>query len=214
MADPIQISELRKDYKFKALLETDILSDPIEQFKVWFDEALHAHLLEPNAMCLSTVDNNQPSSRYVLLKGIEQGGFVFFTNYESKKGVQLAQNSQAALLFYWPSLERQVRIEGTVEQISEQDSDAYFQTRPRNAQLSAAVSQQSRVADSRAQIEGAYIDLERATAGAILERPTQGGGYRTLPATFEFWQGREGRLHDRILYSLSAGIWRIDRLWP
>ena len=210
-----QIKALRKEYKSGTLDQGIVDSSPYLQFQAWFEAAKLSESSEANACALATVGVDlKPSVRMVLLKGLDERGFVFFTNYESKKGVQLAQNSQAALLFYWPSLERQVRIEGTVERINEQDSDAYFQTRPRNAQLSAAVSQQSRVADSRAQIEGAYTDLERATAGAILERPTQWGGYRTLPATFEFWQGREGRLHDRILYSLSAGIWRIDRLWP
>jgi len=214
MANPIQISELRKDYKFKALLETDILSDPIEQFKVWFDEALHAHLLEPNAMCLSTVYNNQPSSRYVLLKGIEQGGFVFFTNYESNKGHEMAANPHVALNFIWLELERQVRIEGMVEKLSDAANDAYFYSRPIGSQIGAIVSQQSSILKDRQALDDAWAAIESKYHSEKPVRPTQWGGYVVKPTKIEFWQGRSSRLHDRLLFTLNTGKWELSRLSP
>jgi pyridoxamine 5'-phosphate oxidase len=214
MADPIQISELRKDYKFKALLETDILSDPMEQFKVWFDEAMQAQLAEPNAMCLSTVHNNQPSSRYVLLKGIEQEGFVFFTNYASNKGHEMEVNPHVALNFIWLELERQVRIEGMVEKLSDGANDAYFYSRPIGSQIGAIVSQQSSVLKDRQALDDAWASIESKYHTEQPARPTQWGGYVVKPTKIEFWQGRSSRLHDRLLFTLNAGKWELSRLSP
>jgi pyridoxamine 5'-phosphate oxidase len=214
MADPIQISELRKDYKFKALLETDILSDPMEQFKVWFDEAMQAQLPEPNAMCLSTVHNNQPSSRYVLLKGIEQDGFVFFTNYASNKGHEMEVNPHVALNFIWLELERQVRIEGMVEKLSDTANDAYFYSRPIGSQIGAIVSQQSSVLKDRQALDDAWASIESKYHAEKPVRPTQWGGYVVKPTKIEFWQGRSSRLHDRLLFTLNEGKWELSRLSP
>ena len=170
----------------------------------------------PNACAIATVGKDlRPSVRMVLLKSLEEQGFVFFTNYESQKGRQIAQNSFGSMLFYWASLERQVRIEGRFEMVSAAESDSYFAVRPRTAQLRAAVSRQSEVVSSRAELEGAYAEAERRSGGAPIVRPAHWGGYRLLPESFEFWQGRESRLHDRIRYSqLRGGLWRIERLWP
>ncbi len=214
MANPIQISELRKDYKFKALLETDILSDPMEQFKVWFDEAMQAQLPEPNAMCLSTVHNNQPSSRYVLLKGIEQEGFVFFTNYASNKGHEMEVNPHVALNFIWLELERQVRIEGMVEKLSDVANDAYFYSRPIGSQIGAIVSQQSSVLKDRQALDDAWAAIESKYHTEKPVRPTQWGGYVVMPTKIEFWQGRSSRLHDRLLFTLNEGKWELSRLSP
>jgi len=214
MAEPIQISELRKDYKFKALLEADILSDPMAQFKVWFDEAMQAQLPEPNAMCLSTVHNNQPSSRYVLLKGIEQEGFVFFTNYASNKGHEMTANPHVALNFIWLELERQVRIEGIVQKLSDAANDAYFYSRPIGSQIGAIVSQQSSVLKDRQALDDAWAAIESRYHTEKPVRPAQWGGYVVKPTKIEFWQGRSSRLHDRLLFTLNAGKWELSRLSP
>lgn len=214
MADPIKISELRRDYKFKALLETDILSDPIAQFKAWFDEAMQAQLAEPNAMCLSTVHNNQPSSRYVLLKGIEQGGFVFFTNYASHKGQAIEENPNVALNFIWLELERQVRIEGVATKLSNQENDDYFYSRPIGSQIGAIVSAQSSVLKDRKALDDAWTAIEGKYHTEKPVRPEHWGGYVVIPNKIEFWQGRSSRLHDRLLFTLNEGKWELSRLSP
>lgn len=210
------ISTLRKNYAREALSESDVLPSPFAQFDRWFQEALEAQLTEPNAMTLATATRDgRPSARTVLLKGVDQEGFVFFTNYESRKGQELADNPQAALLFTWLELERQVRIEGLIERISAEASEAYFQSRPKGSQIGAWVSPQSRVITDRSVLEAKQQALETEYAEIeVLPRPVFWGGYRLLPDTLEFWQGRPSRLHDRILYRRFAGSWKIERLAP
>lgn len=197
------------------LLESELAADPLEQFQRWFDAAVAAGLSLPNAMVLATVTRaGRPAARMVLLKGVEAGGFTFYTNYESRKADELAHSPQAALVFYWDALERQVRIEGSVERVSAADSDAYFATRHLGSRHSAWASPQSKVVPNRA-----WLD-ERAQAiarqyDADVPRPPHWGGYRVLPELIEFWQGREDRLHDRLCYRRQAGGgWQIARLAP
>jgi pyridoxamine 5'-phosphate oxidase len=209
------LADLRKDYARGSLDEKSVDADPIRQFMAWFKQAQDARLPEPNTMTLATVDaRGYPSARIVLIKGVDERGFVFFTNYESRKGQDLAANPHASLLFYWIELERQVRIEGTVEKTSAQESDAYFNSRPLGSRLGAWASDQSRPIESRALLEA----REKSFAERFGEhppRPPHWGGYRLVPDTIEFWQGRPSRLHDRILYTRqSAGGWRISRLSP
>jgi len=207
---------VRKEYERGSLDESSVDADPLAQFQVWLAEALKAPEVEPNACALATVSQDgKPSLRMVLLKSLDDRGFSFFSNYHSRKGRELAQNAAAAILFYWGSLERQVRIEGTVERLSAAESDAYFASRPRNAQLGAIVSPQSEVAASRQAIEERYAQLAASVGDSALLRPTHWGGYRIIPESMEFWQGRESRLHDRIRYERDAGLgWKIGRLWP
>ncbi|MDI1232845.1 MAG: pyridoxamine 5'-phosphate oxidase [bacterium] len=214
MADPIKISELRKDYKFKALLESDVLTDPIEQFKVWFDEAMQAQLPEPNAMCLSTIQHNQPSSRYVLLKGIEHQGFVFFSNYNSNKGSEMEAIPNVALNFIWLELERQVRVEGTVSKLTDAENDDYFYSRPIGSQIGAIVSAQSSVLKDRKELDDAWTAIEGKYHTEKPIRPEHWGGYLVKPNKIEFWQGRSSRLHDRLLFTLNEGKWELCRLSP
>lgn len=210
-----QLADLRRSYALGSLSETDVAADPITQFQRWFDEALNAKLPEPNAMTLATVDSTgQPSARIVLLKGVEARGFTFFTNYESRKGVDLAVNPRAALLFHWVQLERQVRIEGTVTKVSEAESDAYFASRPVGSRIGAWASEQSREVPDRTIIEQREAAF-RQQFGENPPRPPHWGGYRVEPTRVEFWQGRPSRLHDRIVYGLQPdGGWRIARLSP
>lgn len=210
----IDVSELRKDYARETLDETKVARDPIVQFAQWFDEALHSELPEPNAMVLATVDGaGRPAARTVLLKGYDQRGFVFFTNYQSRKGRELTTNPQASLLFLWLELERQVRVEGRVERASAEESDDYYRSRPVDSRLGAWASPQSQVVASRAAIEHRFADAAR-THGDDPNRPPHWGGYRLVPDLFELWQGRPSRLHDRIQYRLAAGRWQIERLAP
>lgn len=199
------------------LSEADAHQDPLEQFRRWFQEALDAHLPLPNAMTLATVTAaGAPSARIVLLKGLEDGAFVFFTNYESRKGRELAARADACLVFLWSELERQVRIEGRVERVAAEDSDAYYASRPLGARLSAWASAQSDTVPDRAALENA-LEAMRAKYGERPPRPPHWGGYRLVPEVFEFWQGRADRLHDRLLYRRaagSAGRWSIERLAP
>jgi pyridoxamine 5'-phosphate oxidase len=197
------------------LLETSACTDPFAQFGDWFDEALTADLTEPTAMALATADaQGQPSLRMVLLKGYDRSGFVFYSNYRSRKGEELAVNPRAALLWWWDHLYRQVRVEGRVEPLSRTESESYFHSRPRGSQLSALASPQSRVIADRAQLEAEVERLTRRYAGQPVPLPEDWGGYRLHPQVFEFWQGRPDRLHDRLRYWREGDRWGIERLGP
>ncbi|PLZ91418.1 pyridoxamine 5'-phosphate oxidase [Fischerella thermalis CCMEE 5201] len=210
------VADLRKDYTLQDLNETDVAPNPFIQFQKWFDEALLAQLLEPNAMTVATATTDgKPSARMVLLKDFDERGFVFFTNYNSHKGQELAENPQAALVFWWAELERQVRICGRVEKVSENDSDRYFQSRPFNSRLGAWASNQSEVIESRIILEQRLQELKAKYENQDIPRPPYWGGLRVIPTEIEFWQGRSSRLHDRILYTrLDDGDWKIQRLSP
>ncbi len=209
------VAALRQVYARAALSERDADPDPIHFFKRWFDEALKAGVREPNAMTLATLGaDGQPSARIVLLKGVDEEGFVFFTNYESRKARELEQLPRAALVFWWEALERQVRIEGTVEKVSAVESDAYFASRPRESRLGAWASDQSRPIPDRSVLEQKLVEVEDAHPGDDIPRPPHWGGFRVLPTLFEFWQGRASRLHDRLEYMPGPDGWTIRRLAP
>ena len=208
-------ADLRVEYKRSELDESHADADPVAQFSIWWDEATKAQVRESNAMTLATADAaGKPAARTVLLKGFDQSGFVFFTNYESRKGSELAANAHAALLFFWPELERQVRISGPVSVVSRDESEAYFQTRPRPSQLSTWVSSQSRVIAGRKLLEDGVKKVEGQFPGQV-PLPPHWGGFRVTPETVEFWQGRESRLHDRLRYARKkGGGWQVERLSP
>ena len=209
------LAQLRTDYSLKMLDERQVDRDPLQQFGVWMVEAIHAKVPEPTAMNLSTVDaSGRPSGRIVLLKGVDPRGFVFFTNYASRKGRDLAARPVAALTFMWKELERQVRIEGTVEKVSAAESDAYYETRPLGSRIGAWASPQSETIESRAWLEERWATLSKEY-GEEPTRPEHWGGYRVIPEQIEFWQGRLSRLHDRIVFTRAEGRgWKIARLAP
>ena len=211
------IADIRTSYSKKSLSEKNVLPDAVDQFGKWWDEALEAELTEVNAMTLATASaNGGPDARIVLLKGFSKDGFVFFTNYESRKGQELAENPQACLLFFWKELERQVRINGTVSKISKEESEEYFFSRPVGSQIGAWASNQSTVLQSRKELEEKLDNLlSEVEAGRKIEKPEYWGGYIVKPECIEFWQGRPSRLHDRLRYTLQPGAeWLIERLSP
>jgi pyridoxamine 5'-phosphate oxidase len=205
----------RKEYNQGALDEGMVGPDPLTFFRRWYEEALQSEALEPNACALATVGSDmRPSNRMVLLKGLDERGLTFYTNYLSRKGRQLSENPFAALLFFWASRERSVRIEGEIEKISSEESAAYFASRPRASQLGAVASTQSSVARSRSELEEQLKEMDAQYSDKPIPRPDQWGGYRLKPTMYEFWQGRENRMHDRIRYVVHGGTWSIERLWP
>ncbi len=212
----MDIHTIRKEYKIGIIDVADVLANPVNQFKKWFDEALVAEITEPNAMVLSTVTADlKPHSRVVLVKDISEAGLSFFTNYLSNKGKELADNNNASLLFFWPELERQVRFEGTIEKLSREASEIYFHSRPRSSQIGAHVSPQSTVIPNRSYLENIEIELVKKFDGQEIPIPEHWGGYLFKVSLVEFWQGRPSRLHDRVLYSQKGNDeWKIERLAP
>lgn len=220
------VSELRVNYSQKGLEDTDVakISSPTTLFKQWLQDAVEVSEPEPNAMCLSTVSTTgRPSARYVLLKAIDERGFVWYTNYESRKAIELSSNTAAALTFWWPSLERSVRVEGDVVRVNEEESDAYFESRPPKSRLGAWASQQSRPLDDRKQLEQTWeqlvhkhLDDDRESLKLHIPRPEHWGGYRLIPTMIEFWKGRASRLHDRIVFRRDStdDEWTRSRLQP
>jgi pyridoxamine 5'-phosphate oxidase len=212
----MHIADIRKDYRLQTLDEAAVAADPIQQFGIWWQEALQSEIVEVNAMTLATAnEQGVPSARIVLLKGYDERGFVFFSNYESKKAGDLQVNPMASLVFFWKELERQVRISGRVEKVTELESDQYFQSRPEGSRIGAWASPQSTVISSRQVIEEKVEALQASFEGTEIPRPLHWGGYRVVPSSIEFWQGRSSRLHDRIQYTLqSDDNWVIERLAP
>jgi pyridoxamine 5'-phosphate oxidase len=209
------LNEIRKEYTYSQLEIDNLDIDPIVQFRYWLNDAMKANVSEPTAMVLSTVGTEGiPSSRVVLLKNLDHDGFTFFTNYESRKGIQIAHNPNASLLFFWPMIERQVRIEGRVAKTPRHISDEYFQSRPEGSKIGAWASPQSRTVPSREYLDNLQKDYEQLFKSKLLERPENWGGYKLFPHTIEFWQGRENRLHDRFEYKMNGNIWEIHRLAP
>ncbi|MEA5596401.1 pyridoxamine 5'-phosphate oxidase [Rivularia sp. UHCC 0363] len=210
------IADLRQDYTLQGLSETEVNSNPFVQFKEWFDQALSADILEPNAMTVATTTTDgKPSARMVLLKDFDDRGFVFYTNYNSQKAQELAENPQAALVFWWAELQRQIRICGRVERISDAESDQYFYSRPFNSRLGAWASNQSEVIENREVLEQHLEELKAKYQDREVPRPSHWGGIRVIPAEIEFWQGRSSRLHDRLIYTRNEDdSWKIQRLSP
>ena len=211
----LAIADLREDYTLEELTESEVDSSPFVQFQRWFDQAVEAQLPEPNAMTVATATKDGiPSARIVLLKGFDDRGFVFYTNYNSHKAQELIDNPHAALVFLWTELERQIRIVGSVEKIAAEESDAYFYSRPIGSRLGAWASEQSQVISSRDVLEQRLEDLKAEYENQDIPRPPHWGGFRVKPIAIEFWQGRSSRLHDRLRYQLQNGKWMLDRLSP
>jgi|ERR1019366_4738266 pyridoxamine 5'-phosphate oxidase len=211
----LYINSLRHDFSKQKLNESDVNDNPILQFEKWFKEAVDTHVNEPNAMSVSTATiDGKPSSRILLLRNFNEDGFVFYTNYTSRKGSEIVDNPHCALLFFWPELERQVRIEGTLQKQTAAESDIYFNTRPRGSKLGAWTSEQSKIIPSRDVLEQKYEKLSKKYADDNIPRPSYWGGFLLKPVSIEFWQGRPSRLHDRILYTLENNSWVINRLAP
>jgi pyridoxamine 5'-phosphate oxidase len=215
MADPVDLATLRRDYRTRPLERGDLAPDPVVQFQQWFTEALDANALDPNAMSVATVGaDGQPSLRTVLLKHFDANGFVFYTNLDSRKAREMAGNARVALLFYWAEISRQVRISGTVSRVPVAESLRYFLSRPRDSQIGAWVSEQSRVVEGRQFLETKFNELKARFGAGEVPLPAFWGGFRVAAQTIEFWQARENRLHDRFLYTRSTTGWTIDRLAP
>jgi pyridoxamine 5'-phosphate oxidase len=215
MAINTDIASIRKEYQKHSLHENEVDVDPIQQFAKWWKAATESHIAEPNAMTLATCNSlGQPSARIVLLKTFTEKGFIFFTNYGSRKGTEIEENPKAALIFFWKELERQVRIEGTVSKIDKKDSDDYFASRPHGSKIGAWSSPQSQIITHREILDENVKQFEARFGDGNIERPTYWGGYIVEPKMIEFWQGRPSRLHDRIRYSLEKASWKIDRLAP
>ncbi|MBS0663014.1 MAG: pyridoxamine 5'-phosphate oxidase [Verrucomicrobia bacterium] len=212
----MSLADLRKEYSLAGLTERDLARDPFRQFEKWFQEAEASKLVEPNAMVLSTAARDgRPAGRTVLLKNVDGRGFVFYTNYESRKGRELDANPRASLVFPWFAFERQVIVEGTVTKVTREESEAYFHSRPLSSQLAAWASAQSSIVPNRKALEEAMKDVERKYAGQVVPLPPYWGGFRVVPETVEFWQGRRNRLHDRLRYRRAAdGGWTVERLAP
>jgi pyridoxamine 5'-phosphate oxidase len=211
----LDLAALRRNYSLSSLTEADVDPDPIRQFERWFADAVSAQVLEPNAMTLATASRDGvPSARIVLLKGVDVNGFVFYTDYRSRKGAELAENPLAALTFLWKEIERQVRISGAVSRVSASESEAYFRTRPAGSRLGAWASQQSAVIPNRGDLEDRLREVASRFADGDVPLPPHWGGFRVLPDEIEFWQGRPDRLHDRILYRRGESGWAISRLSP
>lgn len=211
----LYINSLRHDFAKQTLDESDVNADPILQFEKWFKEAVDTHVNEPNAMTVSTATKEgKPSARILLLRNFNEEGFVFYTNYASRKGIEILDNPNCALLFFWPELERQVRIEGILQKQTDAESDLYFKTRPRGSKLGAWTSEQSKVIISRDVLDKEYETLSVKYPGEDIPRPPFWGGFLLKPISIEFWQGRPSRLHDRILYTLENKNWKIERLAP
>ena len=212
---PPSIADLRREYALASLDERDVAPDPVAMFARWFAEARAADVAEPNAMTLATASaDGAPSARMVLLKGVDDGGFVFFTDYRSRKAAELDANPRAALVFHWVELERQVRIAGSVARVAREETEAYFRTRPLGSRLGAWASEQSSVITGREVLDARLRDVEARFPGEDVPAPPHWGGYRLAPASVEFWQGRASRLHDRIRYVRRGGGWAIERLSP
>ncbi len=210
----MDLASLRSEYQGTPLNEFDVSPDPLTQFQTWFDQSIRADLPMANAMTLSTVSaDGQPTARVVLLKGLSDGGFVFFTNYSSRKGRELVANPKASLLFYWPELQRQIRVDGRIVKVSAEESEEYFGQRPLGSRHAAIASAQSERLATRTELEAAY-EASVAQHGDQPPRPPHWGGYRLTPSAMEFWQGRPNRLHDRLLYSRNGSSWMLNRLSP
>lgn len=209
------LQNLRQDYRAAELSEKDIVKNPIAQFEKWFADAVNAEIFEPNAMTLATADKSgRPNARMVLLKGFDDAGFSFYSNYLSQKGKEIKRNPLACLVFFWGELERQVRIEGKIEKLDKETSEAYFQSRPVGSQISAIVSPQSQVINDRDLLEKKVNELTTQYEGKTIPKPAHWGGYIVKPTSIEFWQGRSSRLHDRIKYTFVNNAWKIERLAP